>query len=69
MMSLQARKRKSTAVCALKRASGWWKEADVLPEYALEQRPEFTSRVRRDGPVTAGSLRLREAVSARIRRT
>ena len=40
MMSLQARKRKSTAVYALKRASGWWKEADVLPEYALELRPE-----------------------------
>lgn len=40
MMSLQARKRKSTVVCALKRASGWWKEADVLPEYALELRPE-----------------------------
>lgn len=40
MMSLQARKRKSTAVYALKRASGWWKEADALPEYALELRPE-----------------------------
>ena len=40
MMSLQARKRKSTVDRALKRASGWWKEADVLPEYALELRPE-----------------------------
>lgn len=41
MVSLQARKRKSTVVIALKRASGWWKEADTLPEYALELRPEF----------------------------